>query len=532
MQINQQHKAHYFGRGSPWRNLLVCWREIQPLIRQGYLILNKKVTLGMPGPCMPALDKNYDIGIGSPYSLGAESVWRFWDKAIDNILLGPEGKTFASHQYSPYVSDTEQANPFLIPPEKLLAKDLISPEDMDRVCGPLADDTDIDFEKVTQNYNYLLTKLSPIPSDIPAITKKLLGQITEENKFPYIADLQIQISRSIYQKNKALFLPDFTLGTPADTISDQGRDWKFPVLDPEQLWDGENLGPAGKLWQHIIDSALHKSSCGLRIDHFIGYVNPYVMSHNPDIPNGRLYSSPDHPILKKYAYTEPEQFYQIYERIVLPVLKKYHISNMDLYPEDIGARPPQLDDVLQHFNLGRLIVAQFKEPQNPTHMYQLMTTKPYDVATIDTHDTPSVQMFFDKMDDKDRALHAQSLVRSLRLEYDDSFKSTEQLTRMQWAELLACPAERVQAFFTSWTGQVGYYSHPDNIHSWHLRCTSDFKKLYFSNLLKGLAYNPLDAIALAIYARGDSFYKHHAAFIEKLHAAEDTLKKLIQLWQN
>ena len=525
------YQANYRGTSGPWHTLLRFWHEIQPLIHQGYHILNKKVTLGLPGPCMPAFDRNYDIGIGSPYGYGADRVWRFWDKTIDNIQLGPEGKTFAKYQYSPYVSDDEQANPFLIPPEKLLGKGLISEEDLNQVCTPLANDTNINFQKVTQNFNYLLTKIAPTAKDIPTITGKLLTAIKAKNQHPYIADLQIQISESVYRENQALFLQDFTLGTPSDSISDQGRDWKFPVLDPDQLWDGEKLGPAGKLWQHIIDSALHRTNCGLRIDHFIGYVNPYLISHQQGIANGRLYSSPEHPVLKKYAYSDPEQFYQIYGRIVLPILKRYKISNMDLYPEDIGARPPQLDDVLQHFGLGRLIVAQFKEPQNPSHMYQLMNTKPRDVATIDTHDTPSIQMFFDKMDDKNREIHAQSLARSLRFKYDDSLKSAEQLIRMQWAELLACPAKRIQAFFTSWIGQVGYYSHPDNIHSWHLRCVADFDKLYFKNLLKGRAYNPLDAIALAIYARGDNFYNRHADFIATLHTVEDTLKKLIRDWE-
>ena len=526
-----KRKSNHSGDEKSWYDLLKYWHEIQPLIHHGYHILNKKVTLGLPGPCMPAFDKNYDIGIGSPYGYGADRIWKFWDKTIDNILLGPEGKTFAKYQYSPYVSDDEEPNPFLIPPEKLLEKNLISKANLNKVCTPLVNDTNINFRKVVQNFNYLITKIAPSTKAIPDITWKLLTEIKNKNKYPYIADLQIQISASLYKQNSDLFLKDFTLGTPADTISDKGRDWKFPVFDPDKLWHGKNLGPAGKLWQHVIDNVLQQPICGLRIDHFIGYINPYVISHKKGISHGRLYSSPEHPILKKYAYSAQEQFYKIYERIVLPILKKHHISNMDLYPEDIGARPPQLDDVLQHFNLGRLIVAQFKEPANQSHMYQLMNTKLHDVATIDTHDTPSIQMFFDKLDDKERYIHAQSLCKSLRFQYDDCLKSTEQLTRMQWAELLACPAQRIQAFFTSWIGQIGYYSHPDNIHSWHLRCSADFDKLYFKNLLKGRAYNPLDAIALAIYARGDDFYNHHIDFVAKLHTAEDTLKKLIHNWE-
>ena len=514
-----------------WHDLLAYWHKVQPLIHQGYQILNKQMTLGLPGPCMPASDPNHDIGIGSPYGLGAEKVWQFWDKTVDNILLGPPGKTFAKTQHSPYVSDDEQANPFFIPPEKLLVKGLISKQDLDTVCTPLANDKDINFPQVTKHFQFLLNKIEPNKKAQADTVQHLLSEIQATNKHPYISDLQIQVPQSVRRKYPNLFLKDFTLGTPADAISDQDRDWGFPVFDPEKLWSGKGLGPAGKLWQHLISLAIRNARCGLRIDHFIGFVNPYVMSQKPNIPHGRLYSSPNHPILKKYAYSRPEQFYQIVERIVMPVLKKHGLSNMDLYPEDIGARPPQLDDVLQHFGLGRLIVSQFKEPHNPQHMYQLMTTRPHDVASIDTHDTPSIQMFFDHLDDSARYIHAQSLCQSLRFNYNDCLKSTQQLTRMQWGELLACPAKRIQAFFTSWIGQIGYYSHPDNIHSWRLRCASDFDKFYFANLLKGIAYNPLDAIALAIYARGDDFYYQHEKFVTQLRSAEDTLKHLIQVWQ-
>jgi hypothetical protein len=103
---------------------------------------------------------------------------------------------------------------------------------------------------------------------------------------------------------------------------------------------------------------------------------------------------------------------------------------------------------------------------------------------------------------------------------------------MQWAELLACPAKRIQAFFTSWTGQIGRYNEPGNPDKWQLRCVNDFDKLYFENLGKGLAYNPLDAIALAIYARGDDFYNRHKDFVAQLRQKESELLNCICLWKN
>ena len=509
-----------------WQQLLSYWHEIQPLIQKGYRVLNKEVTMGLPGPCMPAFDINCDLGIGSPYGKGAERVWQFWDKTIHKILLGPSGQTNNKANHSPYVSDDKRPNPYFIPVEYFISQGNISLLQQQSLHLSPLNDSDIDFDQVESNFKHLTNILHYDDKQVHALATKFKHGCSHA----YIADLQVCLPSDLAKKYPDLFLKGFTLGTPPDNISDQPRNWGFPVLNPEKLWTSKGLGPAGKLWQDIIDHAITGAKGGLRIDHFIGFVNPYVISTNPRIPNGRLYSSPNHPILKKFVFTKPEQFYRIVDKIVLPVLKKHHLSIQDLYPEDIGARPEQLDNVLNHFGLGRLVVALFNNPKDPNHIYHLMNTKPQDVATLDTHDTPSIQMFFDSLNDAERYAYAQSLAKSLRFNYTNDLKSTQQLVRMQWGELFTCPAKRVQAFFTSWTGQPGRYNQPGNPHKWRLRCTSDFEELYFKNFQAGFAYNPLDAVALAIYARGDEFYQKNKNLVAKLRDAETHLYNLIDQW--
>ena len=510
-----------------WQQLLSYWHQIQPLIQTGYHLLDKEVTMGLPGPCMPAYDLNFDIGIGSPYGKGANRVWEFWGKTIHKILLGPSGRTFKEAKHSPYVSDDEHPNPYFIPVEFFIENHIPLTKQLSFNLKTKTD-TEIDFDCVQSTFKKLTSYLHFDEKQIDFLASKF----KKESVYPYIADLQVCLSKNLCQKYPDLFLQDFTLGTPADTISDSPRNWGFPVFNPEKLWSAKGLGPAGKLWQHIIDQAVCGAKGGLRIDHFIGMVNPYVISTNPHLPNGRLYSSYEHPILKKFALTKQEEFYKVIDKIILPVLKKHHLSCADLYPEDIGARPEQLDDVLNHFGLGRLIVAQFNNPNDPHHMYNLMNTSPSDVATLDTHDTPSIQMFFNSLDDAGRYAYAQSLAKSLRFNYTDDLKSTQQLIRMQWGVLLTCPAKRIQAFFTSWTGQIGRYNEPGNPDKWRLRCSAHFGELYFKNLHTGFAYNPLDAIALAIYARGDAVYQKNKDFVAQLREAESHLNALIYQWLN
>ncbi len=518
-----------------WAKLIQCWQSCQDLIDQGYRILDKEVTMGLPGPCMPAVSNEQDIGIGSPYGLGAKRIWDFWGKSLHKILLGPDGKTTPVTKHSPYVSDV-RANPFFIPVEYLNQKGLISNEDLKTVFQYEKTVGKIDFNQVEKTFEMLLKKAhknANTKKSFDDFTDDLANRIKRQNKYPYIADLQVQIPQSIIEKNEKLFLTDFTLGSPPDSFSDKARNWGFRVLNPKYLWDKKGqLGAGGRLWRDILARAVSGAKGGLRIDHFIGFVNPYVISQNPEIKDGRLYSSYYHPKLGQYAWEDEKDFGKIIETIVLPVLQKAGLSTNDLYPEDIGSRPEQMDEVMARFGLGRLLVAQFKQVNNPTHIYQLMNASQNDIATLDTHDTPSIQMFFGALDDANRYTHAVNLARSLRFNYNDSLKSTEQLVRMQWAELLACPAKRVQAFFTSWTGQIGRYNEPGNPDKWHLRCINDFDKLYFENLGKGLAYNPLDAIALAIYARGDDFYNQHKDFVAQLRQKESELLNCICLWKN
>ena len=132
------------------------------------------------------------------------------------------------------------------------------------------------------------------------------------------------------------------------------------------------------------------------------------------------------------------------------------------------------------------------------------------------------------MDDETKQKNAVRMAQYLRFNYNDNLKSIASLTRMKWAELMTCPAQRTQAFFTSFLGIPGRYNEPGNPKKWRLRCPCDFEQIYFKKLLEGIAYNPLDAIALAIYARGDDFYNEHKDFVQTLRNQEENLFNAIK----
>ena len=493
-----------------------------PLIRKGYRVLDKEVTLGLPAPCMPPKSAYQNTGIGSACGFGAERIKSVLGGLFDKIQIGPMGKTYAKSDHSPYVSDLNP-NPFLIPLEKVCQDGLICAKTLKAIYDiPKAKD-EIDFDQVEKAYNKALKeayKNSKTKLTYNEFVSALFEKYEKQIDILYIADLQVHIP---FERSK-FFLKDFSLGSPADQFSEKQRNWHFKIFNPKFLFNKDgSLGPAGKAWYDVIDKEMQNARGGLRVDHYIGFVNPFVICEkNPNV-FGRLYSSPD---VSELAAFVKKDFTDITKKILLAAAKKNGLKTSDIYVEDLGARPPQLDKVMQKCGLGRLLIVQFWDTNDENHMYHLSKANPKDVACLDTHDLPSIQMFFENLSEDKRRSFAGCLARDLRFNYNDCLCDVVQLVRMQWGALLASPAKRVQAFFTSWTGQRGQYNDPKHPDKWTFRCDVDFDRIYFENLAKGMAYNPFDAICLAIFAKGDEFYHKNELLTHQLRAAEAEILSL------
>ncbi len=513
---------------NPFQKLLTLWEESQDLIAEGCRTLGKEVSMSLPGPCFPPLNKSRDTGIGSPYGEGAARIQRFFKGVVNKILLGPAGKTSSETRHSPYVSEVT-LNPFLIPLEKLVEDGILKPETLEKIYAAPKTDGTIDFDRVEADYHRALHEVAERYQGLlseDAFFDYLAKYYIKQCPYHYIGDLQVQIPDSVYRAHPDAFLEGFSLGTPPDMFG-QSRNWHFRLLDPAKMFNTDgSLGEAGQILYHTFRSAFELNPGGLRIDHYIGLVDPYAISELPELPSGRLYSSPGHLLFGRFTKQSVKEFANITSDILLRAAREKNISPGQIYLEDIGTRPDILDSVIDFCGLGRLLVAQFVNIDDDNHCFRLKNGRPQDVAALDTHDTMSVHDFYGRMNEEDRRRYALKLADDLRFEYNPSLNSPQQLIRMQWGALLASPCRRVQAFFTSFTGQEGRYNQPGNPEKWKLRCRSDFDRLYFSNLLKGTAYNPFDAIALAIYARGDDFFNARRDLVDHLRRRESELLAL------
>lgn len=585
-------------------DLIKEFKACEPLIKQGYKVLDKEVSISLPGPSMPSKSDADDSGIGSPFGDGAQRAHDFFGIFSDKISLGPSGRTFAP-SHSPYES-TIGYNPFFIPLEKLTQKsfgELLSKQTLQNIYSQNQTSGIINFNQVSESYDSALLEIydnyQAKRSDKDAFAVKLeqalndfiksnpyvfddavyYGVFAKKNKtrdyhlwapselrkykkithkhdlellskpeidgvnkyifadflsfycskkcrYNYIGDIQVKIPDSIVCAHSELFLPGFTLGCPPDMYSAKSRDWNFRVLHPNYMFNKDgSLGKGGKLLYDIFNHSIRLNKAGIRVDHYIGMVNPYVISHDPNFKSGRLYTSYDHPYLAEFSKYSIPEFSKITKDIMLKAAKENGLDYDDIYIEDLGSRPEQLDSVIDACKLGRMAISQFVNIENDNHIYRLKNVRSKDISVMDTHDSASVFNFFDEMDLETRRKHALALAHDLRWEYSDDLLSTEYLSRMKWAELLACPSTRVQAFFTSFTGQEGRYNKPGYPIKWVLRCQNHFEELYFKNLYNNRAFNPFDAIALAIYARGDRFYVQNEDLVHELRARESYIKK-------
>ena len=121
-----------------------------------------------------------------------------------------------------------------------------------------------------------------------------------------IADRQVAFSDRDNWAYQAYFLKGWCLGCPPDLFSDDGQAWGFPVMDPEKLFNEDgSLGEGGLLMKELYKKMFTENPGGVRIDHMVGLIDPwvYVSGRKPKIEEGagRLYSSPNHPELSKYA---------------------------------------------------------------------------------------------------------------------------------------------------------------------------------------------------------------------------------------
>lgn len=371
-------------------------------------------------------------------------------------------------------------------------------------------------------------------------------KLAESKNIKMIADRQVAFSDRDCWAYQSLFLEGWCLGCPPDYFSKDGQAWGFPVVNPEKLFNSDgSLGDAGILMKNLYKKMFHENPGGVRIDHIVGLIDPWVYKKGkkpmPEQGAGRLYSSPEHEELKKYAIAKLEDldttltsdkekrvktltekqiklYGRFIEKIVIAAAKEEGLTKDSIVCEDLGTLTNPVAAVMKDYDLLGMKLTQFTVPTEEDDPYRCKNITPRSWAMIGTHDNQPVTVWANSLIHTHKGyLHVKNLVDDLFSEEQDKDSIIVKMTNdadflkeTKLVELFACKAENIQIFFTDFFNMNETYNVPGTSgdKNWSLRLPDNYKEMQTINL-------PL-LLKKAIIARGKEFANKNQKLIEEL----------------
>ena len=373
-----------------------------------------------------------------------------------------------------------------------------------------------------------------------------IREFAKKHDIKMIADRQVAFSDRDTWAYQSLFLKGWCLGCPPDYFSKDGQAWGFPVMDPDRMYNADgSLDEGGQLLKNLYKKMFKENPGGVRIDHIVGLIDPWVYKagKKPKIEEGagRLYSSPEHPELSKYAIARMEDlneevtadkekrvktldkkqikdYGRLIEKIVIAAAKEEGLDKDAIVCEDLGTLTNPVASVMKDFGLQGMKLTQFVEPDKPEDPYRCCNIDNRCWAMVGTHDNEPIKMWADQnIHSHVGYLHAKNLVDDLFKEADNKddiivrlTDDAEFLAQTKLVELFASNAENIQIFFTDYFNIYDVYNRPGTSGdaNWSLRLPDNYKELSCINLA--------NILKLAILARGNEFAEKNKKIIEKL----------------
>lgn len=361
-----------------------------------------------------------------------------------------------------------------------------------------------------------------------------------------IADRQVAFSDRDAWAYQSLFLDGWFLGCPPDYFSKNGQAWGFPVMDPDKMYNADgSLGEGGKLMKNLFKKMFKENPGGVRIDHIVGLIDPWVykVGKKPMCEDGagRLYSSPEHPELSKYAIARNEDldwtleadkekrvksltdeqiklYGRLIEKIVIAAAKECGLDKNAIVCEDLGTLTNPVAAVMEKYELQGMRLTQFVVPEKPAHPYRCKNITENVWNMVGTHDNNPIEMWSESMiNTHEGYLHAKNLVEDLFAEAENKddiivrlTQDKDYLTFVKLTEIFASKAKNVQMFFTDYFKIKETYNTPGTSgdQNWSLRLPNNFEEKETIDLCA--------ILKAAIIARGKDFATKYAVLIEKL----------------
>ena len=400
------------------------------------------------------------------------------------------------------------------------------------------DEVSVQYAKEIDKYKFIQFVLNKQNME----TKKF----ADSKGIKMIADRQVAFSDRDTWAYQSLFLEGWSLGCPPDYFSKDGQAWGFPVINPEKLYNEDgSLGEAGILMKNLFKKMFKENPGGVRIDHIVGLIDPWVYKAGkkpmPEQGAGRLYSSPEHPELNKYAIAKLEDldntlssdkekrvktlsknqiklYGRLIEKIVIAAAEEEGLTKDSIVCEDLGTLTNPVAAVMKEYELLGMRLTQFTVPTEDDDPYRCKNITEKCWAMVGTHDNQPITIWAKNMiHTHEGYLHVKNLVEDLFKEEQDKdalivkmTNDAEFLKETKLVELFACKAENIQMFFTDFFNMDKTYNTPGTSgdKNWSLRLPNNFEEMQTINL-------PL-ILKKAIISRGTEFATANKKIIEEL----------------
>lgn len=360
-----------------------------------------------------------------------------------------------------------------------------------------------------------------------------------------------------------LFLPGLCLGIPEEPGLPNGGMWHGAVLNPDLLLTTDpttqqkTCGATGQWIKLVLETALSHAPAGLRFDHFVGWVDPWVYDKTQTAHSThggtRLRSTPGDGLAKNgtpkaqlaaWAIATPAQIdtsvpagaenrvkwldepqvkrYGRMLALVNSVLNQTGKSLKDCPLEDLGKVTTPVRAVMEAMDLPRMRVSMFRGDEASD--YHPNQYQPKDWVMHGTHDHTTVWQTAQNdieavAKNTPEASAARIRVAQLgaflfplqTLEENKARKAFEEKalkevsTRVhgEMAMVFASRAQNIQMTMSDFFG-LPRFNDPNTTSNdnFTLRLTSDFEKRYYDAVSQGRALNMPEVLLMALHARG------------------------------
>lgn len=394
--------------------------------------------------------------------------------------------------------------------------------------------------------------------------KRDMKAFSDGQNVKMLADRQVAFSDRDVWAYQDIFLDGYSLGAPPDYFSKTGQAWGFPVIDPAKLFNPDGtVGEGGKALQTLFTKIFRENRGGVRIDHIIGLVDPwiYLKGRQPKWEEGagRLYSSPEYTELNRYARIRTENLDDRFKpddeervkdlteaqverycevlRLIIQAAESQGLGKDAIICEDLGTLTTPVKAVMKKLGLSGVRVTQFVDPAKEMHMYRGKNVEPEHWIMPGTHDNESLVSWVETLYQKNQVQpHAAFLSEDLSApgaseDVKNAFlqqllQDPKAFIKAKFVELFASPSRHIQIFFPDFFGMKETYNKPGTSgdQNWSLRVPNGFERAYYDSLTRNEGVNLPEILLMAMQAKGSAFLSPHQAVVSKLERYREILK--------